>query len=90
MYVTVSPSGTITFRHDYRFNGRRETLTLGRYGPDGISLAMARELLLDARKSARNGISPSLEKQREKRRAIAIKTFGATRWRTSLCGVFSR
>ena len=41
MYVTVSPSGTVTFRYDYRFNGRRETLTLGRYGPDGISLAMA-------------------------------------------------
>ncbi len=41
MYVTVSPSGTVTFRYDYRFNGRRETLTIGHYGPDGISLAMA-------------------------------------------------
>lgn len=38
MYVTVSPSGTVTFRYDYRFNGRRETPTLGRYGSDGISL----------------------------------------------------
>jgi hypothetical protein len=27
MYVTVSPRGTITFRLDYRLNGRRETLT---------------------------------------------------------------
>jgi integrase len=76
MYVTVSPSGTVTFRYDYRFNGRRETLTLGRYGPGGISLAMARELLLDARKTVLKGISPALEKQREKRRAVAIKTFG--------------
>lgn len=33
MYVAVSPVGTITFRYDYRLNGRRETLTLGRYGP---------------------------------------------------------
>lgn len=77
IYVTISPSGTITFRYDYRFNGRRETLTLGRYGSDGISLAMARELLLDARKSVRNGISPALEKQRDKRRVVAIKTFSA-------------
>ena len=40
MYVTVLPSGTVTFRYDYRLNGRRETLTLGRYGPGGISMAM--------------------------------------------------
>lgn len=24
MYVTVSPVGTVTFRYDYRMNGRRE------------------------------------------------------------------
>lgn len=47
--MTVSPSGTVTFRYDYRFNGRRETLAIGRYGPGGISPAMARELLLEAR-----------------------------------------
>ena len=28
MYVTVSPVGTVTFRYDYRLNGRRETLTI--------------------------------------------------------------
>jgi hypothetical protein len=50
MYVTVSPTGTVTFRYDYRLNGRRETLTIGRYGPAGISLALAREKLLDAKK----------------------------------------
>jgi len=76
MYVTVSPSGTVTFRYDYRLHGRRETLTFGRYGPGGISLAMARELLLEARKSVQAGISPALEKRREKRRVVDIKTFG--------------
>jgi len=35
MYVTVISSGAITFRYDYRLNDRRETLTIGRYGPDG-------------------------------------------------------
>jgi integrase len=76
MYVTVSPTGTVTFRYDYRLNGRRETLTIGRYGPAGISLAMAREKLLDAKKAVAQGKSPALEKQREKRRLTAAKTFG--------------
>jgi len=73
MYVTVSPGGTVTFRYDYRLNGRREMLTLGRYGPAGISLARARELLLDARKAVLKGTSPALEKQREKRRVIRAR-----------------
>lgn len=76
MYVYVSPSGTITFRLDYRLNGRRETLHLGRYGRDGISLLMARERCLDARREVREGRSPAIEKQREKRRLREAKSFG--------------
>lgn len=30
MHVTVSLGGTVTFRYDYRLDGRRETLTLRR------------------------------------------------------------
>jgi hypothetical protein len=62
MCVTVSSGGTVTFRYDYRLNGRRETLTLGRYGPGGISLVMARELLLDARKAVLKSTSPAVER----------------------------
>ncbi|MBA8883341.1 hypothetical protein FHW13_001168 [Dokdonella fugitiva] len=89
MYVTVSPVGTVTFRYDYRLNGRRETLTIGRYGPAGISLAMAREKLIDAKKAVAQGKSPALEKQREKRRLTAAKTFGdvTEKW---LAGVLPR
>ena len=76
MYVTVSPVGTVTFRYEYRLNGRRETLTIGRYGPAGVSLALAREKLIDAKKAVAQGKSPALEKQREKRRLTAAKTFG--------------
>ena len=76
MYVTVSTAGTIAFRYDYRLNGRRETLTIGRYGPAGISLAMAREKLLDAKRAIGNGKSPAMEMQREKRRLTEAKTFG--------------
>lgn len=76
MYVTVSPKGTVTFRYDYRLHGRRETLTISRYGADGISLAMARERLMDARKAIARGQSPAMEKQLEKRRLTGAKTFG--------------
>ena len=76
MYVAVSTTGTVTFRYDYRLNGRRETLTVGRYGPSGISLALAREKLFDAKKAVAQGRSPALEKQREKRRLTAVKNFG--------------
>lgn len=39
MYVLVRPSGILTFQLDYRINGRRETVTFGKYGPAGLSLA---------------------------------------------------
>ena len=76
MYVVVQPSGSIVFRLDYRLNGRRETLTLGRYGPAGLSLARAREKLIDAKRAISEGRSPAQEKQREKRRLTTDETFG--------------
>lgn len=82
MYVAITPTGSISFRYDYRINGRRETLTIGRYGYGGISLAAAREKLLEAKRLLRDGISPALQKQREKARGPETKTFGdhATQW----------
>lgn len=82
MYVNVAPPGAITFRYDYRLNGRRETLTIGRYGPSGISLARAREKCLDARRLVADGLSPAHEKQRDKRRILEAKSFGqfGERW----------
>jgi integrase len=82
MYVAVAPSGQITFRYDYRVNGRRETLTIGRYGPDGLSLAEARERCLAARKLVAEGRSPAQEKQREKRRLSDAQNIAAVgkRW----------
>ena len=82
MYVAVTPAGGVTFRYDYRLNGRRETLTLGRYGEDGISLAEAREACIEARKQVAKGLSPAQKKQRDKRRLSAMATFNdaGKRW----------
>lgn len=82
MYAAVAPSGQITFRYDYRLNGRRETLTIGRYGQGGVTLAEARERCIAARRLVAEGRSPALEKQREKRRLSGAANFGAVgkRW----------
>jgi integrase len=82
MYVVVAPSGTVTFRLDYRLNGRRETVTFGQYGPADLSLARAREMTIDARRAIMEGNSPAHEKQRAKRRIKEAKSFGefGERW----------
>ncbi|MBJ7223891.1 MULTISPECIES: tyrosine-type recombinase/integrase [unclassified Brenneria] len=79
MYVAVLPSGTVSFRYDYRINGRRETLAIGKYGP--ITLSEARERLREAKRLIEQGISPSIEKQRQKQQAKSTY-FGdwLTRW----------
>lgn len=82
MYVTVSPAGTITFRYHYRINGRHETLTIGRYGPAGLTLARTRERCMEARRSVSEGVSPAQETQIQKRQIAQSQTFGefVTRW----------
>ena len=62
MYVVVQPSGAIVFRYDYRLNGRRETWTIGRYGAGDLSLARARERLIDGKRMISEGVSPAHEK----------------------------
>jgi integrase len=82
MYVHVATSGSITFRYDYRLHGRRETLTIGKYGSSGLSLARAREKCIEARRAVADGLSPAQEKQRDKRRLKEAKSFGefGERW----------
>ena len=85
MYLHVTTKGALSFRMDYRLNGRRETIYLGKYGPDGLSLARAREKCIDARRAIADGISPAIEKQREKRRLKESKSFGefGEKWLTA-------
>lgn len=77
LYVAVTPAGSISFRYNYSINGRQETLTFGRYGLGGITLAEARELLGAAKKMVAAGKSPAKEKARDKARTKDAETFGA-------------
>lgn len=77
LYVAVTPAGTVSFRYNYSINGRQETITFGRYGRGGITLAEAREQLGNAKKMIAAGKSPAKEKARDKARIKDAETFGA-------------
>src|SRR5471032_1942805 len=77
LYVSVTKAGSISFRYNYAINGRQETLTFGRYGVGGITLAEAREQLGEAKKMIAAGKSPAKEKARDKARVKDAETFGA-------------
>ena len=63
LYVAVTRTGVVSFRFDYRVNGRRETLVIGKYDPTvgakkprelhqlvyGVSLSLAEARLLVSR-----------------------------------------
>ena len=92
LYVNVSQAGTKSFRFDYRLEGKRETLTIGRYeegfpsrsrdqleGLDFgavISLADARILHDRARRMVQEGLSPAKRKVEAKRDREDSESFG--------------
>lgn len=65
LYLIVTPSGTKSFRFNYKINGRYETITFGRW-KDQITLAEARQKLAEAKRLIAKGVSPSIEKKRSK------------------------
>lgn len=93
LYVTVATSGTKSFRYDYRLDGKRETLTLGRYEEglpsratneldtldfgEIVSLADARALHDRARRMVKGGVSPSKAKVEKRTVTADEQTFGA-------------
>ena len=62
LYLFLSATGGKSFRMDYRFNGKRKTLSLGKY-PD-VSLKMARERCASARTMLAEGHDPSEQMKR--------------------------
>ena len=63
LYLLINPNGSRWWRLDYRFGGKRKTLSMGIY-PD-VPLAKARERREEARKLLADGIDPG-----ENRKAI--------------------
>lgn len=62
--LLIKPNGSKYWRLKYRFLGKQKTLALGVY-PD-VSLKVAREAVLDAKKSLSNGSDPSALKKSNK------------------------
>jgi integrase len=56
LYLLISPKGGKWWRMDYRFNGKRKTLSMGVY-PD-VTLKSARDRRTEARKLLADGIDP--------------------------------
>jgi integrase len=73
LYLAVMPTGKKVFRYEYRFHGRRETLTLGTYSETGkgLSLIEARSAHASARKMLEAGQSPAIAKRKAVEKAAA-------------------
>ena len=71
MYLEVAPNGSKYWRLKYRFEGKEKRLALGVY-PE-VTLMLARERRLDARKLLAAGVDPSANKKAVKE-AINQKT----------------
>ena len=68
LHLLINPNGSKLWRFKFRFAGKEKTLALGKY-PD-VPLKEAREKRDAARKQLEAGNDPSLERKREKRKAI--------------------
>jgi len=64
LYVQVEPTGGKLWRFEYRFEGKRKKLAMGKY-PD-VTLQEARKRHQEARTQLANGIDPSAVKKAQK------------------------
>lgn len=65
MYAHVGTTGTLAFRLDHCLNGRREIVLLSKCQHSDISLGVAREKLLDAKRVVLKGQSLAQERQHQ-------------------------
>ncbi len=76
LYLLVTPRGKKYWRFDYRYDGKRKTISFGKY-PE-VSLAEARKKRLEARKLLYEGIDPTKKStdQQHTFDTVAWKWFG--------------
>lgn len=84
LYLYINTSGGKLWRFDFSHNGKRKTLSIGKYPT--VSLVEARQAAENARRLLVSGQDPSEAKQQAKRerQAAALNTFEsiARRWHT--------
>ena len=77
LYLYVTPKGTKSFRLKFRFDGKEQVLTIGKY--PHVSLSEARAMAETAKTQIAQGINPAAQKQAEKQQAqeAVLNTFAA-------------
>ncbi|MHB1926157.1 MAG: tyrosine-type recombinase/integrase [Leptospirillum sp.] len=73
LYIFMTLTGSRLWRYDYRFDGKRKTLSIGAY--PGVTLREAREKRDGIRKMIRAGIDPSQAKKAQKDSASGADSF---------------
>ncbi len=71
LHLLVKESGARSWVYRYMLKGRSRDAGIGAAGPDGISLAKARDLAAALRLKVKAGIDPLDERQRESSEALA-------------------
>ena len=74
LYLLVTPEGSRLWHLAYRFVGKQKTLALGPYPV--VTLAMAREAKVEAKRLLAQGVDPSEKRKADRRAAAAARTFG--------------
>ena len=71
LHLLVKETGARSWVYRFMLNGKARDLGLGAAGPDGISLAVARDLAAALRLKVKAGIDPLAERQQEAAQALA-------------------
>jgi integrase len=71
LHLLVKDSGARSWVYRFMLNGKSRDVGLGTAGPDGISLANARDLATALRLKVKAGVDPLAERQREAAEAMA-------------------
>ncbi len=89
LYLVVTPTGGKLWRLDYRFAGKRLTLSMGAYPT--LSLAEAREKRGTAKKQILSNIDPNTVKKAERMATTVKNTFEAVarEWHLKFCGTWT-
>lgn len=77
LHLLVTPTGSKLWRMAYRHGGKQKTLSFGSYPV--VTLGMARDKRLEAKRKLDAGIDPGVEKKRTKRQSniLAANTFAS-------------